>query len=397
MSQQNSTEKPKVIIVGAGIAGLMLGILFEQINAPYHIYEGAIEVKPLAFSRPQFYNILKKRVPEEKISFNKKVVDIEEKDDKVTIKCSDGTSYSGDILIGADGAHSKVRKSMYEQMHKNQLLPERDLEGFSVGHTIIVGVGKPANPENYPGLRDEHCNFSQIIYNGDSNCFVITVGDNQVGWGFGTQLESATTEGRNNAEWGPEENDITLNAFRDYPSPIGGTMGEIFDSTPKELISKVYLEEKIFETWYHGRTVLLGDACHKLHPAGGQGARNAINDAVTLANCIYHLEDNSSKSIDNAFKYYYELRYQRAETAFKGSNYMSKVLNGQKWYERIIRTIFLNYIPTWYTAKKYELQGAYRPQISWLPLAKNMGTGFVLPQSFKNTYEDDKNSHNDSE
>lgn len=36
-------------------------------------------------------------------------------------------------------------------------------------------------------------------------------------------------------------------------------MGEIMDDTPKELISKVFLEEKVFKTWYHGRTVLIGD------------------------------------------------------------------------------------------------------------------------------------------
>ncbi|KAG0350450.1 hypothetical protein BGX24_008144, partial [Mortierella sp. AD032] len=47
------------------------------------------------------------------------------------------------------------------------------------------------------------------------------------------------------------------------------TLGDLYDLTPKELISKVMLEEKVFETWHHGRAVLLGDACHKLNPSGG--------------------------------------------------------------------------------------------------------------------------------
>jgi hypothetical protein len=36
-------------------------------------------------------------------------------------------------------------------------------------------------------------------------------------------------------------------------------MGDVLSDTPKDLISKVFLEEKLFKTWYRGRTVLIGD------------------------------------------------------------------------------------------------------------------------------------------
>jgi len=39
--------KPEVIIVGAGLAGLLLAQLLEQIDVPYHVYERATAVKPL--------------------------------------------------------------------------------------------------------------------------------------------------------------------------------------------------------------------------------------------------------------------------------------------------------------------------------------------------------------
>lgn len=39
-------------------------------------------------------------------------------------------------------------------------------------------------------------------------------------------------------------------------------LGDLIDRTPKHLISKVALEEKVFDTWYSGRTVLLGDGKH---------------------------------------------------------------------------------------------------------------------------------------
>ena len=40
-------QVPRVMIVGAGLAGLMMGLLLDRINVPYSIYERAAEVKPL--------------------------------------------------------------------------------------------------------------------------------------------------------------------------------------------------------------------------------------------------------------------------------------------------------------------------------------------------------------
>lgn len=69
-----------------------------------------------------------------------------------------------------------------------------------------------------------------------------------------------------------------------YNFPIPGgvdnnmEMRDLFDFTPKELISKVVIEEKVFETWFDGRTVLLGDACHKFNPSG---PNNVLSGAVS--------------------------------------------------------------------------------------------------------------------
>lgn len=43
----SSNDKPTVLIVGAGLGGLMLGALLEKSNVPYTIFERAAMVKPL--------------------------------------------------------------------------------------------------------------------------------------------------------------------------------------------------------------------------------------------------------------------------------------------------------------------------------------------------------------
>ncbi|KAF9998228.1 hypothetical protein BGZ80_000833 [Entomortierella chlamydospora] len=446
MSQDTpeANPRPTVIIVGAGISGLTLAILLEQINVPYQIFERAAEVKPLGsamsfsgalfpafeqlgiyeelkqvskayshiefydahlkkmgsfsteenliasgyenlmFSRPRFYEILRKRVPEHKISFKKKVLHIEEKEGKVHIHCSDNTAYSGDILAGADGAYSGVRQSMYKLMNEKGILPKEDLEDFVINYTNIVGVATPSNLEKYPKLKEGDKIFNQVIYGDGGNCYIVTLPDNQISWGFGVQLPESSLKEMHfrNSEWAPEVKDTTINRYRDFPSPVGGTMGDLFDATPKHLISKVFIEEKMFKTCYNSRSVLIGDAWHKFHPAGGAGAQHAIQDAISLANCIYSMKDNSLNSISSAFGEYYNQRHDLNVAKFNGSTEFARILNGQKFTERLIRSVFLKLLSHLTQKSKLRKGLAYRQQIAWLPLVENRGNGPVLPQEF---------------
>lgn len=84
---------------------------------------------------------------------------------------------------------------------------------------------------------------------------------------------SKADESFRNSEWGPEAAESMCEEVRGFKVPGGKdgkvlTMGDIIDLTPKDLISKVMLEEKVFNTWYDGRTVLIGDgkqSCMKLY------------------------------------------------------------------------------------------------------------------------------------
>lgn len=77
------------------------------------------------------------------------------------------------------------------------------------------------------------------------------------------QTTSKQDESFRNSEWGPEAAEAMCNEVRNFAIPGGHNndlvLGDLIDKTPKELISKVVLEEKVFDTWYHGRIALLGD------------------------------------------------------------------------------------------------------------------------------------------
>lgn len=433
---------PSVMIVGAGLGGLMLGTLFERIRVPYHIYERSTESRamgaamtlsgnvlpifeqlgllqeierislPLSsldlynanmeqtgsfprrglkettgydtfiFTRPRLQAILLDQIPRQKISYGKKILRTEEKDGRVIIHCSDKTSYQGDMLVGADGAYSSVRQSLYKRMDDQGLLPKRDMEGLNIGYVAIFGVSRPPNPEKFPQLQDPYCNFSKVLGGHGLGWSAMSVPNNEVCWSLGIQLSEADAKALQfrNSEWGPESNEAMIQQLRELPCPWGGSMRDIVDATPKRLISKVFLEEKMFVTWYHGRTVLLGDACHKMLPTTGLGASNAFQDAVVLANCIFNMPDVSMESITAAFEEYYRQRFRRAQDQFEDSNVMAKTMLGQTLSERVTRFIFMNVIPNKLQNRHVDKTMEYRPQIAWLPLVENRGTAQVLPQ-----------------
>ncbi len=60
--------------------------------------------------RAHFLDELVKGVPAQRAHFNKRLKDLEETDDGVTLYFKDGTAASADVVIGADGVHSVVRE-----------------------------------------------------------------------------------------------------------------------------------------------------------------------------------------------------------------------------------------------------------------------------------------------
>ncbi|GJJ74071.1 hypothetical protein EMPS_06429 [Entomortierella parvispora] len=452
-----STENrdlPSVIIVGAGLGGLLLAILLDRIGIEYTVLERSAVFRSLGsamamgphllpvfeqlgmlkelqdislechtmlqfdehltamgevlmkgqkeltgydniiFLRPDFHRLLLSKISSERIINNKRVLKIEEPEDapdKVRVTCADNSVYEADMVIGADGTYSAVRQNMYRLLEESGKLPKPDKEPMGIGYTCMVGITGPVDPEKYPELKDDFTHFRSVVGGVRHNWGAISQKGNRFSWSANIQFASQAEAQRQqfmNSEWGPESNKEMIKEFHSRPNPFGGTMGDFIDATPPELISKVFLEHKMFKTWYHGRSVLIGDACHKMLPSAGQGAVNAMQDAVILANCFYDLKDKSAKSITEAFESFYSQRYERAKDAYNLSQMVSKIMLGQSWSDRLMRTVLLKYLPHSVQQRQYEKAALYRPQIMFLPLTKNKGSVAPLPQKPCQSHED---------
>ncbi|KAG0063930.1 hypothetical protein BGZ89_009500 [Linnemannia elongata] len=392
--QQQS--QPKVLIVGAGLGGVMLGILLEKADIPYTIVERSTTVKPLGsamaiggtllglfaqlgifdefvslakwftqssilneagetivstnylpvqeltgyqgyiVARPRLYSLLIKQIPSHKIHFGKRILTVTEDkdDDKVHIQAADGTTYQGDILVGADGAYSAIRRRIYEKLKTEGTLPKADQEDLPFSCTCLVGQTDVLDVEEFPELKDDKAAQEQRFRNSD------------------------------NSEWGPFAAQSMCDETRGFPISIGTgkmTLGDLYERTPKELISKVMLEEKIFKTWHSGRTVLLGD-----------GAVTAMHDAVALANLIYALPSTKLSDIQQAFTEYQAERLPLVIEAFNGSRALAKGM--EKGLGGVIALWITRHIPQWLWKIFWTKRVKCRPQVAFLKEVESKGT-----------------------
>ncbi|KAF9954679.1 hypothetical protein BGZ72_004407 [Mortierella alpina] len=340
--------------------------------------------------RPELYDLMLAQVPANKIQFGKKVLSLQQNENGAMLRFSDNSTHHGDIIIGADGAYSGVRQSLYKELSEKGELPKSDSEGLSLNYLCMLGTSDPMDPVQYPKLKDHSSHLTQIMGDGTAYSWtVITVPGNRMCWSVVQQLADIAVAKDvmfRNSEWGPEAIEETIADIQDLPNGMGGTMADLINATPRDRISKIMLEEKLFETWQHGRTVLIGDACHKMLPSAGQGAVNAMQDAVILANCLYDLESLEPEAISAALKDYQEQRYEHAKFQFEISKSNGKIMSGQTWLDRLIRYMVLNYLPKSIKMRKLIERAAYRPQIAYMPQAETRGTCAVLPQKPSKRY-----------
>ncbi|KAG0031711.1 hypothetical protein BGZ81_000720 [Podila clonocystis] len=311
---------PVVLIAGAGIGGLTAALICERANINYMVFERAVKVKPLGSSlclspniipaleqlnlledlkkislsgknldmfkenmkhigaidgtayrdvtgydslfmaRSDLYALLLSKIPSENIHMGKKIMSIQQNAEGVMIRCSDNTHHHGDILIGADGAYSAVRQSLYRQLDQQGLLPAEDKGDMPLAYLCMVGTTRPLDPEKYTALKESHCDFTTVLGKGKPHSWTtVTVPGNRISWMVWIQVEAGDIKDTrfNNSERGPEANKSMIDEICEFPITHGGVLRDLIDATDSDLISKVYIEEKLYQTWNHGRTALM--------------------------------------------------------------------------------------------------------------------------------------------
>ncbi|KAF9300220.1 hypothetical protein BG003_003401, partial [Podila horticola] len=122
------------------------------------------------------------------------------------IRCNDNTTHHGDILVGADGAHSAVRQHLFKVLKAKNLLPPSDEGDLPFNCVCLVGQTEELDPEDFPYMKLSHSKFNSAVGNEFSWVQATTI-KNTICWVVIQHLTSETAKQNDafrNSEWGPE-------------------------------------------------------------------------------------------------------------------------------------------------------------------------------------------------
>jgi FAD-dependent urate hydroxylase len=222
-----------------------------------------------------------------RVEYGKRLVDAQTTPDGVVARFEDGTEAVGDLLIGADGIHSRTRRIIAPSAPGARYIPVLNIGGYA------RNVRVQAEPGTFRMVFGKRAFFGYAVHPSDEV------------WWFANPPRANEPTGAELAAIGTEQwREMLMDLFAGDDSPAV----EIIRSTPGKLAGWATYDLPSVPTWHRGSLVIIGDAAHATAPSSGQGASMAIEDAVVLSRCLRDLPDTRQ-----AFAAYERLRRARVE------------------------------------------------------------------------------------
>ncbi len=232
------------------------------------------------------------------VRLNETLESFTQDDQRVSLRFADGGSGSSALLVGADGLRSTVRGQLFgaEPPRESGLIASRGVVAF-----------------DRPELAGE-------LWGADGVFGVAPLSGGRVYW-YATQREG-------------DERDL-LETFGHWAPPVP----EILQRTTEVLRHPLH-DRPPARRWTDGRVALLGDAAHPMLPFLGQGACQAIEDAVALGEAV-----REHGTVPDALRAYERARRKRAAMLVRRSRTAGRVAHVHSAWKRGLRDTFVRRMP----------------------------------------------------
>ncbi len=361
----------KVIVIGAGMAGLAAGIAMRQVGYEVEIYEKTRKLRPAGagislwsngikvlnklglgkevaaiggqmnrmeyrnqegevlndinllplmeevgqrpypVSRTDLQQMMLSAFGESDVTMGMRCVEVKQDRESATAIFEDGTTATGDVVIGADGIHSAVR----------EYLGGGKVEPRYAGYVNWNGI-----VEASPDLAESDV---WVIYVGDGKrASMMPIGDNRFYFFMGCPKPQGTSTLPENIRAELKE------IFTGWAQPVQN----LIEKLDPEKVNRLEISDiDPLPSLVRGRIALVGDAGHATTPTLGQGGCQAMEDAEVL--CRYLVTTNIS--VEDALKRYETERKERVKKlVLKARKRTDTIYNKepdltQQWYEQL--------------------------------------------------------------
>jgi 2-polyprenyl-6-methoxyphenol hydroxylase-like FAD-dependent oxidoreductase len=231
------------------------------------------------------------------VEHGRRLVDARLEDERVRAVFSDGSDATGDLLIGADGVHSTLRRLIDPDAPSARYERLLTTGGYARG----LDTGTPAG------------SYEMIF--GNQAFFGYVPAPNGETWWFANlprRDEPSPEDRRPIAQAALRK--LLLDAFADDAGPATRLIEATADLQP---LMPIYTVPRL-RTWRSRQMILIGDAAHAPSPTSGQGASLSIEDGAALAWAI-----RNNPTLDTALTQFEAERRQRVERIVKWASRMN--------------------------------------------------------------------------
>ncbi|KAK6953229.1 hypothetical protein Daesc_005529 [Daldinia eschscholtzii] len=312
----SQTAKPRVLIVGAGLGGLTLAQCLRKQGIPFEIFERdtSADSRFLGWAIGIHSNWLSTNIP---IQWGKRPTKVEQIKDEIRLHFEDGTTATGDILVGADGTNSFVREHLLNVPNTKTLRTTPSC--MIVGETTVTGEAFERQ------LSIAHSAY--VAASAAPGDYFVFVGLNRVSadgksgryYWFVMEKDPSIV---NDDHWSKSASQAELYSHAvDLISTLEPRFSEIIRSTSADETRpqpwRIYDAE--IENLPVGRITLLGDAGHPMGPFRGEGGVHALRDALNLSKAIAQIKSNDTDEIKSLLGLYQEEMLERGLQAVRAS------------------------------------------------------------------------------
>ena len=272
-------------------------------SIPARELEHRVGAASAAVHRADLQALLLRELGEGPLHLDSEVEGFEQDEAGVTVHLAGGSEERADLLVGADGLHSRVRDRLFG--------PE---EPRYVGYTTWRAVAKPEREPLPWGTGFE--SWGRGVRFGCAH-----IGKGRVYWFATRNAAEGGKDGPSGSTAGARSSLLQL--FGDWHHPVS----ELIEATDEEAIRRddLYDREPLSVRWGVGRVTLLGDAAHPMTPNLGQGACQAIEDAVVLARRLREVDGAAREGVAGVLRRYEELRAARTARIVRRSRRIGQV------------------------------------------------------------------------